>query len=357
MLHNVVSLFGRSLPRTIRYGSRDHFPGRLSYVPLGTCTTSSPACLEGRDGLPDARQPAYRRGNGMVDGPIAETPPRGQPRRGTVRRVRPMSAVDCFTVAEPSDSEGAAMSIKVMSWVYSDSESRLADRLVLLAIADEADDDGTNGCPSLRTIAHKARVSLPTAHAAVARLEALGELRVHRPARTGRGHFNTYEVLMGTPEKGQESEHSSEEETFGNVRKRSVQACTDPQTHRPIEDLTPLSSALDRTDVETVFDAYREATGRHRAVLDPKRRRLIEAALANYEPADLIAAVRGWKHSPHNCGVNDRHTVYNDLGLLLRDAAHIERFRDLELGATSEQAARDPGPLGATISYLESRRA
>lgn len=85
--------------------------------------------------------------------------------------------------------------------------------------------------------------------------------------------------------------------------------------------------------VRLVFDAWVTATGRDaaRTKLTDKRRRLIRKALADYSLEDLVAAVRGWKHSPHHRGENDRDTVYNDLELLLRDAQHIEKFRDLEL--------------------------
>jgi hypothetical protein len=34
-------------------------------------------------------------------------------------------------------------------------------------------------------------------------------------------------------------------------------------------------------------------------------------------------------NDPFNRGENDRGRAYNDLGLILRDAAHIEYFRDL----------------------------
>lgn len=85
------------------------------------------------------------------------------------------------------------------------------------------------------------------------------------------------------------------------------------------------------TDVGSVFEAWRQAAGRSdRTVLDPKRRRLITNALAAYPVEDVVDAVRGWRHSPHHAGQNDTGTVYNDLGLLLRDSEHIERFRDLE---------------------------
>ena len=43
----------------------------------------------------------------------------------------------------------------------------------------------------------------------------------------------------------------------------------------------------------------------------------------------LLDAVVGWRHEPFYCGENDRGRAFNDLGLLLRDAEHVERFRDL----------------------------
>ena len=98
-----------------------------------------------------------------------------------------------------------------------------------------------------------------------------------------------------------------------------------------------LDDARDRIQgeqVQQVFDAWVEATGKtSRTVLDEKRRRRIRNALKTYPLADVLAAVGGWQHSPHHRGENDSGTVYNDLDLLLRDGAHIERFRDLTLNA------------------------
>jgi hypothetical protein len=77
-----------------------------------------------------------------------------------------------------------------------------------------------------------------------------------------------------------------------------------------------------------VFDAWKDSTGKARAQLDDKRRRRIKAALRSYPLADVLDAVRGWANSPHHRGGNEQGTVYNELTLLLRDAEHIERFRD-----------------------------
>lgn len=80
-----------------------------------------------------------------------------------------------------------------------------------------------------------------------------------------------------------------------------------------------------------VFEAWIEAAGKTgRTVLTPERRRLILKQLKDYPLDDVLDAVRGWRWSAHHRGENDRGTVYNDLELVLRDAKHVEMFRDLE---------------------------
>jgi hypothetical protein len=91
------------------------------------------------------------------------------------------------------------MSIRVLTWVMHESPSTGNDRLVLLAIADEANDTGGNAFPGIDRIAHKARVSRSTALRCIERLEAAGELAVTRPEQYGRGRVNRYVVLMGRP--------------------------------------------------------------------------------------------------------------------------------------------------------------
>ena len=91
-----------------------------------------------------------------------------------------------------------------------------------------------------------------------------------------------------------------------------------------------------------VFDAWCASTGRNpnRTRLDEKRRRLIEKALGSYPVDDGLLAVDGWRFSSFHRGGNDRGKTYNDLGLLLRDAQHLEQFRDYALaGDEPEQAA------------------
>lgn len=90
------------------------------------------------------------------------------------------------------------MSIGVMTWVWTHSQSRNGARLVLLAIADCASDDGGNAWPSIDTIRRKANLkSDRTVQAAIKELEVLGELKVTPNA--GPNGVNRYTVIMRTP--------------------------------------------------------------------------------------------------------------------------------------------------------------
>ncbi len=73
-----------------------------------------------------------------------------------------------------------------------------------------------------------------------------------------------------------------------------------------------------------VFDHWRSAWNHPNAKLDAKRSRVIRDALKLYAADTLCAAISGYLKSPHHTGHNDRKTVYDDIGLLLRDAKHIE---------------------------------
>lgn len=89
------------------------------------------------------------------------------------------------------------MSVKVSAWVFDCSEATGNDRLVLLALADRADEYGY--CwPGIADIARKARVCERTAQRSLSALVDLKELDI--PYRTGgSGKSNRYQVLM---EKG-----------------------------------------------------------------------------------------------------------------------------------------------------------
>ena len=84
------------------------------------------------------------------------------------------------------------MSIRVMTAVFDHSQSRLADRLVLLVIADRAHDDGTGCYRSRESIAEMAGVSPRQVTESVRRLREMGELEVVARA----GQSNLYRVTL-----------------------------------------------------------------------------------------------------------------------------------------------------------------
>ena len=76
--------------------------------------------------------------------------------------------------------------------------------------------------------------------------------------------------------------------------------------------------------VNRIFAHWRTLYRKPKASLDPKRRKAIERALKEYDEATLCQAIAGYQNSPHHMGQNERHTVYDDIELMLRDAKHVE---------------------------------
>lgn len=109
------------------------------------------------------------------------------------------------------------MSIKVTNWVWARSESRNGARLVMLALADRADD---NGCswPSIDDLAERTKLSPRAVQKAIANLVEIGELNVENGG--GRHRSNRYRIVPKprtldgvTDEKPRTSDGVSTEET------------------------------------------------------------------------------------------------------------------------------------------------
>ena len=89
--------------------------------------------------------------------------------------------------------------------------------------------------------------------------------------------------------------------------------------------------------VREVFDHWTAVHSKPRAKLDEKRKKLIRSALrTGYTVDDLRAAIDGCKASKFHQGDNDRGMVYDDLGLILRDAAKIDQF----IGLANQKPSR-----------------
>lgn len=72
------------------------------------------------------------------------------------------------------------MSIEAMNAVWANSAAKTTMLLTLLAIADEADDQGRNAYPSIETLARKTRQSARNVIRMVTEAEAIGEVTIQR---------------------------------------------------------------------------------------------------------------------------------------------------------------------------------
>lgn len=97
-------------------------------------------------------------------------------------------------------------------------------------------------------------------------------------------------------------------------------------------------SSIASTDVVEVFAYWCSVMGSPKSKLDDKRHALISKALKlGYTIEQIKASIDGCARTPYNMGLNDRNTKYNSLGLILRDADHIERFMSTPAGAANGQ--------------------
>lgn len=208
------------------------------------------------------------------------------------------------------------MSVRVMSWVWERSQSGPTQRLVLLAIADCANDRGADAYPATSTIAKKTGLSERGVRKAIAELETLGELKVDYKA--GPKGCNRYRVTIpepdaGNPEQGATSDtrndvHSASgagstrndvpgtrHETTGNPAPRAPK----PSKNRPpTEPSNEPSTPEKRPDVEEICQYLADkivANGSKRPRISPKWR--MEARLlldADGRTVDQVKKAIDW---------------------------------------------------------------
>lgn len=131
----------------------------------------------------------------------------------------------------------------------------------------------------------------------------------------------------GTPVKGKGRERKGKE---GEGKEITVEHKS--LDHASNSEQKPIELA------HTIFDYWKKIMSSPKSVMDNKRKGLLLNALKHYSPADICKAIRGCSKSPHNMGQNDRNTKYNGLGLILRDAEHIDRFIALDAGTARASA-------------------
>lgn len=113
----------------------------------------------------------------------------------------------------------------------------------------------------------------------------------------------------------------------------------------PIDKVKPTVPSADETPVlknavDAVFSYWQNQRGHERAKLDDKRKKVIKARFKDgYSVEDLCRAVDGVSRSAHHMGQNDSRTVYDDIELICRTAANVDKFSKL----ADPQQFTDPG--------------
>lgn len=115
----------------------------------------------------------------------------------------------------------------------------------------------------------------------------------------------------------------------------------DKETHiREVAHSEPTLSPANADDVFLIFEYWKKVHNHPKAKLDEQRKRKIKLSLKNYSVDQLKKAIDGCKRSKHHMGENKDGVVYDDISLILRDSAHIEKFIRLTENLSSENNLR-----------------
>jgi DNA-binding Lrp family transcriptional regulator len=171
------------------------------------------------------------------------------------------------------------MSLRAMLWVFDHSPSQLGARLVLLALAEYAHDDGTKAFPTVATIAAKTRLSERSVQNALKRLQEDGE--IERTTETKAG-VNVYRIIGM---EGVQNLHPG----------GAIYDGEGVQNLHPTQEQDP-SLTREYEVVRTAWKSHSPplANHRHTYLVSDKTRDAIKAALKVYDADSIAEAVANY---------------------------------------------------------------
>jgi hypothetical protein len=123
------------------------------------------------------------------------------------------------------------MSIIALTWVFQHSEATLGGRLVLLALAEHAHDDGTETYPAVDTLVARTRMSRKGVQQALRRLEADG--RIERDGYGPRGQTKYRLIMDVEAESRRGGEPTSPREAEGPEGRTAAPDGGEPRSPEP----------------------------------------------------------------------------------------------------------------------------
>lgn len=242
--------------------------------------------------------------------------------------------------ASYANRKTTALSVHVSSWAWGNTDVAAGDLLVLLALADMANDDA-KAWPSQESLAKRSRLTDRQVRRC---LKSLTEKNLIRPIGKTRAGTVIHEVIgylswradnmSGVTAKGG---HSCPDDPDVDV----LRSVSEPSIENPPNPL--------RGDVQQVYEHWRTSRKRTRvayATCSSARRRKIEQRLREFTVAELVAAIDAvalddWKDRPK----------HDDLTVIFRSREQVERF--LELADTTPGGGKRVPAIDRAVEFVK----
>jgi predicted transcriptional regulator len=230
------------------------------------------------------------------------------------------------------------MSVKAMTWVW---ESDLSGnrKLVLLALADHANDEGQ--CwPGIMRIAKKCGLARSTVIEHIRVLAKAGIIeKEHKCDANGyrRNNYYTLNLSLDPKNLSRKFLHRSESDQSPNDSPSNVQILDGNNINHQEPSIKPSRDIERDKQVSEIFEHWQRVMQKPRAKLDNKRKASILKALRmGYSIVLIKQAIDGCAASAFHMGRNRDNKRHNDITLILRDASHIESFIDTVSNESSD---------------------
>lgn len=249
------------------------------------------------------------------------------------------------------------MSIRVMTFVWDHAPVKGSKLIVLLALADHANDHG-HCWPSMERIAHRARMSERQAQRVIVGLVDEGLLRVEKR----NGQSSLYTVLLGGRTSTSGVTSSVDTPDIAMSPEPSIEPSKEVVDEKESKkENRATATQLENEAIDRVWSYWLNVSGKNQQ-LDEKRKRIIRSALGTMrrthrcelpEAEQLVSrAVLGLSRSPHHNGVNEQHKTYLEIRYALKgigDESDDERIEKAIAWATIYQ----PGVNGVDGAKVE----
>ena len=205
------------------------------------------------------------------------------------------------------------MSLEAMNWVFTLDGPRLADRLVMLVLADYADQAGRSW-PSVRRVAERAGLSMDAARAALRRVERAGYVAIElRPVLGAKNKSNVYVLAMtGGDEYALDAPPATDDQP--PAPSSSALPPVEQEALPPVEQeaLPPVEQEGNRTIIRTTKGTTREEPSNARASsfeefwqtyprrqAKPAAEQAWKRATRKAPPQQIIAAAAAYRDDPN----------------------------------------------------------